>query len=549
MKIALAQFNPTVGDFAGNTARILALAAEAKARGADLAVFSELCLCGYLPQDLLERPAFIERNKRELKGLAAKLPLPAIVGYAGKSTNGTGKAIANKAALLSGGKIVFEQSKMLLPTYDVFDESRYFQPATKQSVYEFAGEKLGITICEDVWNDKNFWAVRLYDRDPVTELAAQGTQVLINISASPYTIDKRGLRVDMLRSTAMTHKLPVVYVNQVGGNDSLIFDGASMALTADGKVAAQGAAFEADLVLFDTETGHGEVHDQPREEIEYAYRALVLGTRDYVHKCKFRKTLIGLSGGIDSAVVAAIAVDALGAENVLGVSMPGPFSSEGSKSDAAAVARNLGIEFKTIPIDPVFDAYLSALKPVFGKRKPDVAEENIQARIRGNYLMALSNKFGSMVLSTGNKSELAVGYCTLYGDMAGGLAVISDVPKLMVYALAEYINRRSGRGNEVIPRSTIEKPPSAELRENQKDVDSLPPYDVLDRILKSYIEDVRTPQEIADKYGYDLKLVREIAQLVDRSEYKRKQAAPGLKLTSRAFGFGRPFPIAQRFVP
>lgn len=554
MKIALAQFNPTVGDFAGNTARILALATDAKARGADLAVFSELCLCGYLPQDLLERPAFIERNKRELKALAAKLPLPAIVGYAGKSTNGTGKAIANKAALLSGGKIVFEQSKMLLPTYDVFDESRYFQPATKQSVYEFGGEKLGITICEDVWNDKNFWAVRLYDRDPVTELAAQGTQILINISASPYTIDKRGLRVDMLRSTAMTHKLPVIYVNQVGGNDSLIFDGASMALTADGKVAAQGAALEEDLVLFDTATGEGEIHEQPREEIEYAYRALVLGTRDYVHKCRFTKTLVGLSGGIDSAVVAAIAVDALGKENVLGVSMPGPFSSDGSKTDAAAVAQNLGIEFKTIPITSVYESYLAALKPVFGKRKPDVAEENIQARIRGNYLMALSNKFGSMVLSTGNKSELAVGYCTLYGDMAGGLAVISDVPKLMVYALAEHINEKARREygdsrKEVIPRATIEKPPSAELRENQKDEDSLPPYDVLDRILRSYIEDVKSPQEIADKYGYDLKLVREIAMLVDRSEYKRKQAAPGLKLTSRAFGFGRPFPIAQRFVP
>src|SRR5579862_2266495 len=556
MKIALAQFNPTVGDFAGNTARILALATKAKERGADLAVFSELCLCGYLPQDLLERPAFIERNKRELKALAAKLPLPAIVGYAGKSssTNGTGKAIANKAALLSGGKIVFEQSKMLLPTYDVFDESRYFQPATKQSVYEFGGEKLGITICEDVWNDKNFWAVQLYDRDPVTELAGQGTQVLINISASPYTIDKRGLRVDMLRSIAMTHKLPVVYVNQVGGNDSLIFDGASMALTADGKVAAQGAAFEEDLVLFDTETGHGEIHEQPREEIEYAYRALVLGTRDYVHKCRFEKTLVGLSGGIDSAVVAAIAVEALGPQNVLGVSMPGPFSSQGSKEDAAAVAKNLGIELKTIPITAVFDAYLAALKPVFGSRKKDVTEENIQARIRGNYLMALSNKFGSMVLSTGNKSELAVGYCTLYGDMAGGLAVISDVPKLMVYALAEYINKKAAReaGNrkrELIPHSTIEKPPSAELRPNQKDEDSLPPYEVLDRILKSYIEDVRGPQEIADKYGYDLKLVREIAALVDRSEYKRKQAAPGLKITSRAFGFGRPFPIAQRFVP
>jgi NAD+ synthase (glutamine-hydrolysing) len=376
-------------------------------------------------------------------------------------------------------------------------------------------------------------------------LAAQGTTVLINISGSPYTIDKRALRVDMLRSLAMTHQLPVVYVNQVGGNDSLIFDGASVALTLDGKVAAQAAAFEEDLVLFDTTTGQGEIHDQPPEEIAYAYRALVMGTRDYVRKCRFEKALVGLSGGIDSAVVAAIAVEALGAENVLGVSMPGPFSSDGSKADAQAVANNLGIELKTIPITPVFDSYRAALKPVFGVRKSDVTEENIQARIRGNYLMALSNKFGSMVLSTGNKSELAVGYCTLYGDMAGGLAVISDVPKLMVYELAKLINRQ----REIIPRSTIEKPPSAELRPNQKDEDSLPPYDVLDRILKAYIEDLRSPQEIADKYGFDLKLVREIALLVDRSEYKRKQAAPGLKITSRAFGFGRPFPIAQRFIP
>jgi NAD+ synthase (glutamine-hydrolysing) len=554
MKLALAQFNPTVGDFAGNTARILALAERAKQQGADLAVFSELCICGYLPQDLLERPAFIDRNQKELKQLAAKVALPAIVGFVGKNKNGTGSGIANKAALISGGKVVFEQSKMLLPTYDVFDESRYFQPAAEQKVFGFADEKLGITICEDVWNDKNFWAVRRYDRDPVTELATQGTSVIINISASPYTIDKRALRVDMLRSIALGQQLPIVYVNQVGGNDSLIFDGASMALTVDGKVAAQAAAFEEDLVLFDTATGRGEIHEQPQEEIAYAFQALVLGTRDYVHKCRFQKALVGLSGGIDSAVVAAIAAEALGAENVLGVSMPGPFSSEGSITDAKAVAQNLGIELKTIPISPVFDAYRSALKPAFGARKADVTEENIQARIRGNYLMALSNKFGSMVLSTGNKSELAVGYCTLYGDMAGGLAVISDVPKLMVYELAKYINLRAAREagtrqREIIPRSTIEKPPSAELRLDQKDEDSLPPYHILDRILKAYIEDLRSPQEIADKYGFDLKLVREIALLVDRSEYKRKQAAPGLKITSRAFGFGRPFPIAQRFIP
>jgi NAD+ synthase (glutamine-hydrolysing) len=545
MKIALAQFNPTVGDFAGNTARIIALSQKAKQRGADLAVFSELCLCGYPPQDLLERPSFIERNQKELKALAKALTIPSVVGFVGRVKNGTLKSIANKAALLCGAKVVFEQSKMLLPTYDVFDESRYFHPAEKQQVIDFHGQALGVTICEDAWNDENFWPNRRYDRDPVTELIEQGTQVLLNISASPYTIDKRALRVDMLRSIAMHNRKPVVYVNQFGGNDSLIFDGASVALTADGKVAAQALAFEEDLVMFDTETGEGEIHEQPRQEIEYAYRALVIGTRDYVQKCGFKKVLVGLSGGIDSAVVASIAVEALGRQNVLGVSMPGPFSSEGSKQDAAALAKNLGIEFMTLSIDGVFEAYCGALKPAFGRRKEDVTEENIQARIRGNYLMALSNKFGSMVLSTGNKSENAVGYCTLYGDMAGGLAVISDVPKLMVYELAKWANRE----RELIPRSTIEKPPSAELRPNQKDEDSLPPYDVLDRILKAYIEDLKSPQEIADKYDFDIKLVRDIALLVDRNEYKRKQAAPGLKITSRAFGFGRPFPIAQKFIP
>jgi NAD+ synthase (glutamine-hydrolysing) len=545
MKIALAQFNPTVGDFAGNAASILSLAEKAKQRGADLAVFTELCLCGYPPQDLLERPTFLDRNIDELKALASKISMPSLVGYAGRVKNSAGKSVANKAALLCGGRVVFEQSKMLLPTYDVFDESRYFQPAEKQVVYSFQDEKLGITICEDVWNDPNFWPTRLYERDPVVELIKQGTSVLLNISASPYTIDKRNLRIEMLRAIAMEQRRPIVYVNQFGGDDNLIFDGASMAITADGRVAAQALAFQEDLVLFDTVTGQGEIHEQPPTGIAYAYQALVMGTADYVRKCRFKKVLIGLSGGIDSAVVASIAIDALGAENVLGVSMPGPFSSEGSKRDAATLAKNLGIQVITLPITNVFEEYKRALEPAFAGRPEDVTEENIQARIRGNYLMALSNKFGSMVLSTGNKSELAVGYCTLYGDMAGGLAVISDVPKLMVYELARWINR----DRELIPVSTIEKPPSAELRPGQKDEDSLPPYDVLDRILKAYIEDLRSPQEIADHYGFDLKLVRDIALLVDRTEYKRKQAAPGLKITSRAFGFGRPFPIAQKFIP
>src|ERR1700738_1297140 len=386
MKIALAQFNPTIGDFAGNSARILKLAAQAQARGAKLAVFSELCLCGYLPLDLLERPAFIDRNLKELKALAGKLPLPAIVGYAGRVKNGSGKSIANKAALLCGGRIVFEQSKMLLPTYDVFDESRYFQPAAKQVTYDFGNEHLGITICEDVCNDKNFWPNVLYDRDPVTELVGQGTALRLNISASPYTIDKRALRFEMLRSIAITHRRPVVYVNQVGGNDSLIFDGASLALTGDGKVAARALAFEEDLVLFDTETGQGELHPQPREEIEYAYRALVTGTRDYVSKCGFKKVLVGLSGGVDSAVVASIAVDALGAENVQGVSMPGPYSSEGSKNDAKAVATNLDIELITLPIGEVFNSYRKALAPAFGGTSAGVADEKLHARSCGAYL-------------------------------------------------------------------------------------------------------------------------------------------------------------------
>jgi len=524
MKIALAQFDPTVGDFAGNAARILTLAKQANQRGADLAVFTELCLCGYPPQDLLERPTFLDRNMDELKDLAAKIPLPSLVGYAGRVKNTSGKSVANKAALLCGGRVVFEQSKMLLPTYDVFDESRYFQPADKQMVYSFQDETLGITICEDVWNDPNFWPTRLYARDPVVELAKQGTSVLLNLSASPYTIDKRNLRIEMLRAIAMKQQLPVVYVNQFGGDDNLIFDGASMAITADGRVAAQALAFREDLVLFDTVTGRGEIHELPSTEIAYAYEALLTGTADYVRKCGFKKVLVGLSGGI---------------------SMPGSFSSAGSKSDAATLAKNLGIQFITLPITDVFEEYKRALAPAFSDRLVDVTEENIQARIRGNYLMALSNKFGSMVLSTGNKSELAVGYCTLYGDMAGGLAVISDVPKLMVYELANWINRE----RELIPRSIIDKAPSAELRPDQKDEDSLPPYDVLDRILKAYIEDLRSPQEIADHYGFDLKLVRDIALHVDRNEYKRKQAAPGLKITSRSFGFGRPFPIAQKFIP
>lgn len=544
MKIALAQFNPTVGDFDGNSARILEIAREAKTRGADLAVFSELCVCGYPPQDLLERPAFIERNHTQLAKLAKRIPMPSIVGYVGKAQDNTGKPVANTAALIADGRIIFEQRKMLLPTYDVFDESRYFQPAHSQSIVPLGAEQLGITICEDSWNDKNFWAQRLYERDPVAELVGQGSSVLLNISASPYTIDKRGFRLDMLRALARQHHVPVVYVNQVGGNDSLVFDGSSVAIAPDGTIVARAHSFQDDLVLFDTETLVGDIRHETSDELEAAYKALVCGTRDYVRKCGFSKVVVGLSGGVDSALVVTVAVDAVGAENVLGVGMPGPYSSAGSLRDARQIAENLGVEFIVLPIAGVFDEYLQVLDPVFNGRTVDATEENIQARIRGNLLMALSNKFGSLVLSTGNKSEIAVGYCTLYGDMAGGLAVISDVPKTMVYELAKLRNRE----REVIPVETLTKPPSAELRPNQRDSDSLPPYDVLDRILKAYVEDIKDPEEIASHFGYSIELVRSITRRVDQNEYKRNQAAPGLKITSKAFSVGRRFPLANRFV-
>jgi NAD+ synthetase len=545
MIIALAQFNPTVGDFEGNSARILHLAEQARARGAHLAIFSELCLCGYPPQDLLERPAFVERNRTELEALARRIPLPSIVGYVGKAADNTGKPISNSAALLAEGKVRFEQRKMLLPTYDVFDETRYFQPGRAQQSLSFCGSEIGLTICEDIWNDKNFWAKQLYERDPVTELVGQGSNILINISASPYTLDKRGLRLEMLRALARRHGRPVVYVNQVGGNDSLIFDGSSVALTPEGKIGAQAHSFAEDLVLFDTATGTGDIRQQPQDELEAAYLALVCGTRDYARKCGFSKAVVGLSGGIDSAVVAAIATEALGPENVIGVGMPGPFSSEGSISDARSLAAALGVRFLLIPIGPTFAACKQTLAPVFEGRPEDVTEENLQARIRGNILMALSNKFGWLVLTTGNKSEIAVGYCTLYGDMVGGLAPISDVPKVMVYALARFINR----DGEVIPAATMDKPPSAELRPDQTDQDTLPPYDVLDRIVRAYVENLSSPDEIADRYGFSRDLVRDIARKIDRSEYKRQQAAPGLKITAKAFGVGRVVPIVQKFRP
>ncbi len=544
MKIALAQINPTVGDFAGNIDRIVNYAQHAQERGADLVVFPELALCGYPPRDLVERPGFIRKSETELERLAGLLPpLPALVGYVRRSHAVQGKAVADAAALIQDGRVVLDYAKILLPFYDVFDESRYFEPGQSIYLQELNGFKLGITICEDVWNDKHFWKKQLYTRDPVEECVQAGANLLLNIASSPYSTEKTQLRHHMLKAIADTRHIPVVYVNQVGGNDQLVFDGSSMAFNAKGELCARARSFEEDLVIFDTSGGYLEISPAPASETESVYGALKLGVHDYVVKCGFQKVIVGLSGGIDSSLVATLAADALGPENVTGVGMPGPYSSPGSIRDAEALARNLHIDFRIIPITPIFESYLNALDPAFESQPRDVTEENIQARIRGNILMALSNKFGSLVLSTGNKSELGAGYCTLYGDMAGGLAAIADVPKIMVYDLARYVNREGER----IPRACLEKPPSAELRPNQTDQDTLPPYAVLDGILKDYIEEALSSQEIAEKHHFDLTLVRETIRKVNAAEYKRQQAPPTLKVTAKAFGMGRRYPIVQKY--
>ena len=544
MRIALAQINTTVGDFAGNVDRIVKYARHGVERRADLVVFPELALCGYPPRDLVEKPEFVQRSEAELERLASLLPdVPVLVGYVRRSHAEQGKPASDAAALLHRGKAVLDYAKVLLPFYDVFDESRYFEPGTSPSLHELGGFRLGVTICEDTWNDKHFWKKRLYARDPVEETVRVGANALLNIASSPFCTDKIQLRHDMLRAIAMEHRMPVVYVNHVGGNDQLIFDGSSMAFNARGELVARAKSFAEDLVIFDTSDGAREIHPSPASETEAVYQALVLGTRDYVTKCGFQDVLVGLSGGIDSSLVATIATDALGPAHVRGISMPGPYSSPGSIRDAEALARNLAIDFRVLPIGPIFDSYLTTLDPAFEGKPRDVTEENVQARIRGNILMALSNKFGALVLSTGNKSELAVGYCTLYGDMAGGLSVIADVPKTMVYDLARHVNRAGER----IPIACLEKAPSAELRPNQTDQDTLPPYEVLDVILKAYIEEDLSAQEIVAKHGLDTELVRETIRRVNDAEYKRQQAAPALKVTAKAFGIGRRYPIAQKF--
>lgn len=554
MKIALAQLNPTVGDFERNTTRILEAAERAGRQGADLCVFPELAICGYPPADLLEIERFVDRAEQCVRRIAdatAQKGMPAIlVGTVRPSEVRPGKPARNVAVLCADGREVFSQCKMLLPFYDVFDEQRYFEPAASQSLIELKGEILAITICEDAWNDKDFWPDRFYADDPVERLMSQMLEgrrpdILLNLSASPFWEGKQRVRREMLAAIALRYGVPVAMASQVGGNDSLIFDGASFALGADGSPIAAAASFAEDLVFFDSKgnTGASPVSAYLLAgDVEAAWSALVLGVRDYVHKCGFSQAIVGLSGGIDSAVVAAIAAEALGRENVLGVGMPSEFSSEGSVADARALAENLGIRFELIAIRGMFDSAMSSLEPMFAGTAFGLAEENLQARLRGTLLMSLSNKFNSLVLTTGNKSEMSVGYCTLYGDMVGALAVIGDVWKTRVYELARYANRNG----EVVPQNTLSKPPSAELRPGQRDTDSLPPYEVLDPMLQAYVERYESAEEIAVAMELPLSQVEAVLKLVQRSEYKRQQAAPVLKVTRKSFGPGRRFPLAAK---
>ena len=556
MRIALAQINPTVGDLAGNLAKHADFVARASAEGAELVIFPELSLPGYPPKDLLLKPEFVDANLRAVQDLAGKVPagVDVIVGYAEKNPDPVGRPLYNAVAVLRDGRVASRHLKTLLPTYDVFDEARYFEPGPdteRNNVVTCRGARLGLSICEDLWNDERLMERRLYHSNPIKDLDLAGAEAIVNASASPFAVGKHDFRRELFTSQVRGVGKPLVYVNQVGGNDELVFDGNSVVIDAGGRIVAQAKGFEEDLLVVDLPIGGageacGRVEPHSRG-IASIRRALVLGLHDYVRKCGFKTVVLGLSGGIDSAVVAALAVEAFGPDNVTGVAMPSRYSSEGSVADARALADNYGIEFHTVPIAPMHDAFERALAGAFEGTTPDVTEENLQARVRGATLMAFSNKFNHLLLTTGNKSEIAVGYCTLYGDMCGGLAVISDVPKTDVYALAEEINRTAGR--DLIPRNTITKPPSAELAPDQKDSDSLPDYAVLDDILERYVEQDQPAAEIAREGGHPPAVVERVIKLIDRSEYKRRQAAPGLKVTSRAFGFGRRMPIAQRFTP
>ncbi len=544
MKIALLQINPVVGDFEGNAAKILAFARKAAERGVDLAVASEMGLVGYPPRDLLLNPAFIDQAWRTAEELAEKLAGgPAVLIGLPTTNPGEGRPLYNSAALLGRGRIEAVYHKTLLPTYDVFDEDRYFEPASGPQLLEIEGRLLGVTICEDAWNDRDFWQRRRYHTDPIEELIERGAEAIVNLSASPFTQGKQPLREAMLSALAARHGRPVILINQIGGNDELIFDGRSSAFDASGRLVARAKGFEEDLILVELDPPAGEVAEDDFSAESEIWRALVLGVKDYTAKCGFSQVLIGLSGGIDSSLTAAVAVEALGSEAVTGILMPSPYSSRGSIDDSLALAANLGIKTHTLPIEPIMAAFENVLAEPFAGLDEDVTEENIQARIRGNLLMSLSNKFGALLLTTGNKSELAVGYCTLYGDMSGGLAVISDVPKTMVYRICRWLNET--RGREIIPESVLVKPPSAELRPDQTDQDSLPPYDILDEILHYHVEQMESAEAIIER-GFDEAMVRRVIHLVRIAEFKRQQAAPGLKVTDRAFGCGWRMPIARK---
>jgi NAD+ synthetase len=543
MKIGFLQLNSTIGDFAANVKKILAGYDNAVAQGAEFILAPELFLCGYPPRDLLLREDFIEANLEALDNTAKKTgPVPLCLGFVDKNSERPGRALRNAAAISQNGKVVWRTNKCLLPTYDVFDEDRYFEPAKAIAPFAFNGHKLAITICEDIWNDEDFWPERLYRRDPVKDAISQGADIVLNISASPWHDGKENVRLEMLRRVARDEKIPLAQVNLVGANDELIFDGHSVALDARGNVIAMGKGFAEDVFVAEMASARGQptVQFPPREA--QIFSALSLGIRDYVWKCGFKSVILGLSGGIDSALTAVLAADALGKENVLGVAMPARYSSEGSLTDAEAQAKNLGIRFETLPIEPVFLAVEEQLRNVFAHLKPDQTEENLQSRLRGTTLMALSNKFNGLVLTTGNKSEMAVGYCTLYGDMNGALAPLADVFKTDIYKIARWVNRE----REIIPQSSIDKPPSAELRPNQKDQDSLPPYETLDSILDLYVVKNLGREEIIKK-GFDAAMVGDVLNKINFTEYKRRQAAPGLKISPRAFGMGRRIPIAQRF--
>jgi NAD+ synthetase len=553
MRIALAQINPTVGDLAGNLARHLEFIGRARDAGAQVVLFPELSILGYPPKDLLLKPAVIRLAGEAVQRVAeASQGITTVAGYPERNLASAGRALHNAVAVVRDGRIVSKRFKSLLPTYDVFDELRYFEPGPSTELTFIESQPLGISICEDLWNDEKFVARPLYHFNPIGALAEAGARMLLNISASPFVVGKNQYRHELISFQARRWGIPIIQVNQVGGNDDLVFDGNSVVFGADGALLAQGKDFEEDLLVVDIGAGGRgtPVTSGSRTGIASVHAALILGLRDYVRKCGFRTAVLGLSGGIDSAVVAALAAEALGPGNVQGIALPSRYSSDHSIADARGLARNLGLPFRIVPIEDSHAAMEKTLAPLFTGLPPGLAEENVQARLRGNILMALSNKFGHLLLTTGNKSEVATGYCTLYGDMCGGLAVISDVPKMMVYDLARHINSEALRDGRTppIPESSITKPPSAELRPNQKDQDSLPPYEILDRIIECYVEEEKTVPEIISE-GFDAATVERVARLIDMAEYKRKQMPPGLKVTSRAFGFGRRMPIAQGFDP